>query len=150
MKIAYLNGSGVIENPTGSWHITAKPALGFLFDGISANDETNLAVKYFADGGRERLSDAEIALTRAYVTAQVKPAAPAPTPEEIALAAQIAADNNAALSAKANAVIQYLTTHTPAECDAYVQANVTTLAQAKTMLGNFAIALCVLTKITLR
>ena len=48
------------------------------------------------------------------------------------------------------AAIVYLVTHTPAECAAYVEANVTNLAQAKVMLGKFAMALSVLARRELR
>ena len=48
--------------------------------------------------------------------------------------------------ARAEPVIQYLRTHTPDECEAYVQANVTDLATARQMLRKFAVALCVLAR----
>jgi hypothetical protein len=49
-----------------------------------------------------------------------------------------------------NPVIQYLVSHTPAECVAKVNSDVTDLASAKIMLGHFAVALCVLAKDKLR
>ena len=62
-----------------------------------------------------------------------------------------AAEDAAAVSqAKLNATIQYLATHTPAECAAKVQAEVTNLATAKDMLAHFAQALCVLVRRELR
>lgn len=70
----------------------------------------------------------------------------APTTEQLAAQALALADKQQADLAKADAVIQYLVSHTPAECEAYVQANVTNLATAKDMLGKFAMALCVLSK----
>lgn len=60
------------------------------------------------------------------------------------------ADAAAAAVAKADGVVQYLCSHTPAECEAYVQANVTDLASARQMLKKFAVALCVLAKQNLR
>jgi len=60
--------------------------------------------------------------------------------------ARAAADQAATQVAKATPVITYLATHTPAECEAYVQANVTNLESAKSLLGKFAIALCVLSR----
>ena len=48
--------------------------------------------------------------------------------------------------AKGDDVINYLRNHTPAECEAYVQADVTDLASAKALLKKFAVALCVLSK----
>lgn len=53
-------------------------------------------------------------------------------------------DSHAA--AGADRVVQYLRNHTPAECAAYVNTNVTSLATAKTMLEKFAMILCVITK----
>ena len=60
------------------------------------------------------------------------------------------ADASAVTVVKANAVINYLVTHTPAECAAKVQTDVTNLATAKDMLAHFAQALCVLAKDRLR
>lgn len=76
--------------------------------------------------------------------------APVRTPQQIA-------DDNAAQMENSNAnlareftkidpVIRYLVTHTPAECAAYVQLNVTNLATAKDMLAKFAMALSVLAR----
>lgn len=70
----------------------------------------------------------------------------APTPEQIAQEAKRLEEKQQADNAKTDAVIQYLITHTPAECSAYVAANVTNLATAVNMLQKFAIALCVLSK----
>lgn len=47
------------------------------------------------------------------------------------------------VSAKAIAVIQYLATHTPAECEAYIKASVTNLSTAVDILSKFSIALCI-------
>lgn len=63
---------------------------------------------------------------------------------------QALADAQAKASAQADNVIQYLINHTPAECDSYVQTNVTDLASAKAFLRKVAIALCVLAKMELR
>ncbi len=60
--------------------------------------------------------------------------------------AQIAADEQARIDAKAEPVIQYLRDHTPAECAAYVAANVTNLATATNVLQKMAMALSVLAK----
>lgn len=59
-------------------------------------------------------------------------------------------DAAAKTSAKADNVVQYLRDHTPAEVEAYVQANVTDLASAKQLMKKFAVVLCVLTKDSLR
>ena len=73
-----------------------------------------------------------------------------PSPEQVVADALYAADIAAVEAAKAEQVVRYLATYTPAECEAYVQANVTTLAQAKDMLAKFAMALSVLTRKELR
>jgi hypothetical protein len=64
-----------------------------------------------------------------------------------AQAAQDTADTDAA---KADATIQYLISHTPAQCYQKVQTDVTDLASAKVMLGRMAMALSVLGRNTLR
>jgi hypothetical protein len=64
--------------------------------------------------------------------------------------AQDAADATAKVQAKTDTVIQYLRDHTVAECEAYVQANVTDLASARALMKKFAVALCVLAKQSLR
>jgi hypothetical protein len=73
------------------------------------------------------------------------------TPEQVVAAALVVTDASAVTAAKANAVIKYLATHTPAECYNYVIANTSTLPpQAQTMLANFAVALSVLVRRELR
>jgi hypothetical protein len=66
------------------------------------------------------------------------------------VSAQEVADDAAKASAKADTVVQFLRNHTPAEVEAYVQANVTDLASARQMLKKFAVVLCVLARQTLR
>lgn len=76
-----------------------------------------------------------------------------PLPMDAANAAIVAlkqADAAADTVAKANPVINYLVNHTPAECISKVNTDVVDLATAKTMLGNFAVALCVLARNQLR
>lgn len=60
------------------------------------------------------------------------------------------ADEQAVIAAKSDNVINYLVTHTPAECAAYVAANVNNLADAKAFLGKVAMALSMLTRQHLR
>jgi hypothetical protein len=75
------------------------------------------------------------------------------TTRQAAETAEIAknlADQAALTNAKANAVIQYLVSHTPAECSAKVATDVNNLATAVTMMQNFAIALSILAKDKLR
>lgn len=75
---------------------------------------------------------------------------PPPSQAEIDAAAQAQADHQKYLAdcdaAKIDPTLIYLVTHTPAQCEAYVQANVNTLAQAKVMLGKMAMALSVLAR----
>lgn len=77
-----------------------------------------------------------------------------PTAEDVvaflAPSAQEAAEAEAHAEAKADAVVQYLRDHTPAECEDYVQANVTDLASARALMKKFAVVLCVLAKQSLR
>lgn len=60
------------------------------------------------------------------------------------------ADAQSKAEAKADAIVQYLRDHTPAECANYVQDNVTDLASAKAFLKKVAIVLCALSKESLR
>lgn len=88
------------------------------------------------------------------LTAKEEADAVARTAAEQAEQAPIIASRAALIAAKAEAkadnIVQYLRDHTPAECAAYVQDNVNTLADAKTILGKFAMALSVLSKESLR
>jgi hypothetical protein len=69
---------------------------------------------------------------------------------QAAFDAQQATDAAAKQASKADAVIQYLVTHTPAECDAYVHTNVTNLATAVALLGKMAMVLSVLARAELQ
>lgn len=60
------------------------------------------------------------------------------------------ADAQARADARADNIVQYLRDHTPAECEQYVQDNVTDLASAKAFLRKVAIVLCALSKGSLR
>lgn len=71
---------------------------------------------------------------------------PMPTPEELAAQAERLATLNALAAAKADAAIQYLITHTPAECAAYVQNNVTNLATAVNFLSKIAMVISIIAK----
>lgn len=70
--------------------------------------------------------------------------------EEIAAIAQAAADATAKAGIKADAVVKLLRDGTPAQAEAYVQANVTDLASTKALLKKVAAVLCVLSKQSLR
>lgn len=69
-----------------------------------------------------------------------------PTADELSAIAQATDAAEAEAVAKADTVIQYLRDHTPAECEAYVQAQVTDLASARALLKKVAVVLCVLAK----
>ena len=60
------------------------------------------------------------------------------------------ADTDAANTAKADTVVQFLRDHTPTECQQYVQDNVTDLPSARALMKKFAVVLCVLAKQSLR
>ena len=68
----------------------------------------------------------------------------APPPIQLTIEQIVAAESLAA--AKADVAIQYLVTHTPAECYAYVQNNVTNLATATAFLGKVAMVLSIIAK----
>jgi hypothetical protein len=87
-----------------------------------------------------------VPLTQAELDAQ---AAYLASPEYALMQAKLAAEATAISEkdiAKADAVVAYMMTHTPAECAGYVNTNVTSLATAKDLLSKFAIALCVISK----
>jgi len=67
-----------------------------------------------------------------------------------AAAAQAAADSADRQAAKADSVISYLVTRTPAEISAKVDADVTNLASAKTYIAKLAVAVSVLARKELR
>ncbi len=69
---------------------------------------------------------------------------------EAQAAAQATTDAAARSAAKADATNAYLVSHTPAECYAKVQTDVTDLASAKQMLGRLAMAVSVLARRELR
>lgn len=60
------------------------------------------------------------------------------------------ADAAALGAARTGVVVTYLMTHTPAEIGTYIQTNVTSLATAKNILADLAIAVSVLGKQVLR
>lgn len=85
-----------------------------------------------------------------YKTRAGREVPPPLTAEQLAAIAQAQTDTAAIVAVKADTVIQYLRDHTPAECEAYVQAQVTDLASARQLMKKFAVALCVLAKGNLR
>ena len=72
------------------------------------------------------------------------------SPEELAQKAAHEALEQARTEAKADTVVQYLATHTPAECGRYVQDNVVDLPSAKAFLKSVAMVLSVLARKELR
>jgi hypothetical protein len=73
-----------------------------------------------------------------------------PTPEEQAAADLVASDAAARQAAKADALVTFLIEKTPAEVAARVQADITDLASARTVIAKLAVALSVLAKQGLR
>lgn len=61
-----------------------------------------------------------------------------PTQAELDAQADLAARETMRNALRADSVVQYLRTHTPAECAAYVNSNVTDLASAKNVLAKLA------------
>lgn len=73
-----------------------------------------------------------------------------PDPDDVAAEAIRVADAEAKAIAKADNVVKFLCNHTPAEVEAYVQAQVIDLPSARALLKKFGVALCVLAKQNLR
>jgi hypothetical protein len=65
---------------------------------------------------------------------------------EIDAAAEVTARAAMRTTLTADATITYLRTHTPAECAAYVNANVTDLASAKAVLSKIAMVVAYLAR----
>ena len=100
------------------------------------------------DGSQDNLIQADMSeMTQPEIESHVNPPK---TLEQLAFEAIQATDLTAKQAAKGDSVIQYLVTHTPAECDAYVHTNVTNLATAVNLLGKMAMALSVLARAELR
>jgi hypothetical protein len=99
--------------------------VNLKINGAFANPQKGYAEEFIADDAPELL---------AYF---------APTAQQIA-------DASAITTAKADAVITYLVTHTPAEIENYVSTNVADLTTAKGVLGKLAVAVSVLAKDRLR
>lgn len=114
--------NGVVEN------ISEAESVEFSFGGVELDPVTDATI------GVGDLYDGSVFSKRAK------------TQEQIDAEAHVAAEAQIKANARADLVIQYLATHTPAECEAYVAANVNNLTEAKNMLGKFAIALCVLSR----
>jgi hypothetical protein len=112
-------------------------ALGGWLNGWSASHNASQAIITLDDS---RVADEQ--LVRDTVAAHVANT----DARELAIATRKQADLDAHEAAKADVVVKYLVNHTPAECAAYVQTNVTNLAQAKDMLAKFAMALSVLSR----
>lgn len=74
------------------------------------------------------------------------PPDPALPPAEAAARAELAARATMRAALKADNTIDFLRTHTPAECEAWVAANVTDLASAKNVLGKLSIIVAYLAR----
>jgi hypothetical protein len=75
----------------------------------------------------------------------VPPEPPLP-PAEQAARDELAARDGMRADLRADSTIQFLRTHTPAECEAWVQANVIDLASAKQVLGKLAMIVAYLAR----
>lgn len=71
---------------------------------------------------------------------------PPKTPEELAAEAELAARVVMRGELAADTTIQFLRTHTPAECAAWVNTNVTDLATAKSVLSKLAMVVAYLAR----
>lgn len=136
----------------GVAHTVNLSAIGADIDSVIFNTETGTGTIYSGTASRpigRALFDAAFGKYRSAWNALHKQPPP-PSQAEIDAAAQDQADHQQYLADRAAAKIDptliYLVTHTPAQCEAYVLANVNTLAQAKTMLGKMAMALSVLAR----
>ena len=69
-----------------------------------------------------------------------------PTPEIIAALAELDARAAMRTALRADGVVQYLRTHTPAEVAAYVDANVTDLASARSVISKMAMVVAYLAR----
>jgi hypothetical protein len=69
-----------------------------------------------------------------------------PTQAELDAAAEIAARTTMRNDLRADSTVTYLRNHTPAECAAYVNSNVTDLASAKTVLSKLAMIVAYLAR----
>jgi len=104
-------------------------------DGLSA-------IKTFPDGSQEsRMLEA----IPAEELATALPTDP-PTPEQLAAIAQAAQDKADAAEAKAYAKLAALKGMTPTQVSVWVEANVTSLAQAKDAIKTLAIAVSILAR----
>lgn len=84
------------------------------------------------------------------LTQQEQDAREARLAAEQAAQALAAADAADLATAKADSVVRYIVTRTPAEINTYVQTNVTNLATAKDLIAKLAVAVSVLAKDKLR
>lgn len=73
-----------------------------------------------------------------------------PSPEELAKQAQAAQDAQDKADAKADAQLKALLDMTPAQIDAWMASNVTTIAQARVVLARLAKAVAVIARRELR
>jgi hypothetical protein len=74
------------------------------------------------------------------------PPVPPLPPAEQAARDELAARQAMRTALRNDGTIQFLRTHTPAECEAWVQANVTDLATAKNVLGKLAMVVAYLAR----
>ena len=112
--------------------------LGALAAHVELLDHDNGAAKY-----RDGTTDQQKASIEAVIASHDPDT---PSASEVAEHAALQALIAAKAEAKADNVVQYLRGHTVAECEQYVQNNVTDLASAKAFLKKVAAVMCVLSK----
>lgn len=82
MKLIFSNGSGVIDNGTKLWPITALPAFPFACDGLFYDDFSNHYIKHMG-GGHAELTAAEQAIIATFLHEAAPPEPTEPTAEQI-------------------------------------------------------------------
>lgn len=92
MRLIFNNGEGFVTTDAGTWQISAKPDLGFAYDGIFFNTDNGTATHLRA-GGQGPMSAAEIAAVTGYLAALVQPTPPAPTPATRKAGLKLAVEN---------------------------------------------------------
>lgn len=120
--------------------------------GVLFSTASNTGIVQFVDAvpeaiGKQKFEQLYMRYVQRWKAAGTPPIrTPAQITEDNAAQLENSNDNLAREFTKIDPVIRYLVTHTPAECAAYVQLNVTNLATAKDMLAKFAMALSVLAR----
>lgn len=92
MKLIYNNGEGFVEVNGVNWSISAKPDLGFPYDGIFFNTGNGTAIHLRA-GGQGPMSPAEIAAVTSYLAGTTAPVFAPPSAAERKRGLKVAVEN---------------------------------------------------------